>query len=169
MQLSGDGAKNGASGALPIRPGFHCSSWYSARWFSSPPRFSTRSYASQNAKQTLLESILPGNRMAWRKWRSNSALIANSIRRRWRNLSFSIIPAVAHEFAWPWIGKRRICRLANRQSRSRLPTRPNVRSPSRLIRQSAQIVSTVWTIPRFARFLRRRSSGGNRSAFPDKH
>src|SRR5882724_7676821 len=62
----------------------------------------------------LLESTLRASLMAWQKWRSNLALTANSIRRRWRNSSFSIIPAGAFGSAWRWIGKRQICLLENR-------------------------------------------------------
>src|SRR5437870_6233759 len=51
--------------------------------------------------------------MAWQRWRSNLALIASSIRRHWKNSSFSIIPAAALGSAWPWIGKRQIYRAAN--------------------------------------------------------
>src|ERR1044071_2918391 len=48
--------------------------------------------------------------MPWRRSRSSSARIANSIPLRWRSSSFSIIPAAARVFGWPWTGKQRICR-----------------------------------------------------------
>src|SRR6266699_1473779 len=62
----------------------------------------------------LSELTLRASQMAWQKRRSNSALIASSIRRRWRNSSFSIIQAGAPASAWRWIGKRQTPLPANR-------------------------------------------------------
>src|SRR5438445_12923794 len=62
----------------------------------------------------LSESTLRASPMAWQRWRSNSVLTANSTRHRWKNSSFSIIPAAAPVSAWRWIGKRRICQQGNK-------------------------------------------------------